>query len=159
MKRILLILIISLLYSCGARKVEKKDDTEQKKTEITGEVKIDIEKIDQTTIEERTIITDSTREEIEETEIIPADPKKDKVIKRKIKRFKAIKNNINKQVSNDVKEHDKTAKTSQKKEQTKKTTQTKGIDKKPFNMLNLIWVILILIIIVYLYIHFKKFIS
>ena len=159
MKRFILILIISLLYSCGARKVEKKDEKETNKLEIKEVVKKDIETIDQTKTDIRLIVTDSIKEEIEETEVIPSNPKKDKIIKRKIKRFKTSKKENNKQVSNDIKTFDKTTETAQKKEQTEKDVKTKGVDKKPLNMLNLLWVILILIIFIYLYIKFRKFFS
>lgn len=140
-----------LLIGCGARKVEKNDIQKEVKTETIDVVKNDISINTDTKIQTKIFVNDSTKEEIEEIETVNTDGSK--LIKRKIKRNKAVKKESNTNTQLNQKSADKTIKTKIQQEQAKESIQTKNIDKKQFDPLSFLisywwlWLILLLVFI------------
>lgn len=144
-------LFISLLLtSCGARKVNRSNTQEKVKEKETELVKNDVVTTGNVKTETTTKTDKVTGEEIEETEVVPIDQSKTaiykgdtlkntKLVKRKIKRNKALKSETNTNTSNDSKTTDKTAKTRQKEKQTKKNEKGKEVEKKQFDPIAMIW--------------------
>lgn len=164
MKKLLIILSL-FLFSCGARKVDKRETLEEIKTEHKDVVKTDLTIESNTKIETKILTDESTKEEIEETVISPIDGNKPAIYgkdtlnnvsltKRKIKRNKAISSINNTNISNDIKSTDKTKETSEKTQQRKKTEATKQVDRKQFDFLSYWWLILLIALAIYL---FKKY--
>ena len=154
--------LISILISCGARKVDKRQLQEEIKTDTKEVVKTDLTINDNIKIETHTIINDTTKEEIEETILIPIDHNKPAIFgkdtlkngqltKRKIKRNKVLKSEVNTNLSNDIKTVDKTTKQSEKTQQVKKNESTKNTHREQFSITELaidlwwLWVLLFLI--------------
>ena len=159
MKKITLIALSLILFSCGARKVEKTKEETKTTTNETVKVNTDVvtEKKEETKV--NIVVTDSTKEEIEETIFEPIG--KPKITIRKIKRFKAIKTNDNTNTSKDEKSTDKTTTVAEKQEQNEKISETKTIDKKQFDVVGMLlsywWLLLLIIIFIILYKRFKKY--
>lgn len=160
-----------MLISCGARKVDKRTTQEEIKTEQKDVVKADLMIDSNTKIETKIITNDSTKEEIEETSVTPIDGnriaiygkdtlKNAKLVKRKIKRNKAITSDNNTIVSNESKTTDKTVAEIEKTQQAKKNETRKHIDKKQFDFIGQIlsywWLILIIAIIIYLWKKYRE---
>jgi len=169
MKQVYLILFL-LLMSCGARKVEKSKEHEKVNTKEKIVVENDITATDNIKIESKSFVIDSTKEEIEEIEISPIDIlkpayyenkelKNTKLVKRKIKRNKAIKSENNTNTSYDSKTLDKTKKTGEKAKQSETNKQTKSVDQKQFNPIALIiqywWLWLLIALILWLLKKYK----
>ncbi len=160
-KQILIIVISFFIFSCGSRKVSKSNTEEKVKEKETELVKKDIVTTDNIKIETTTKTDEVTGEEIEETEVVPIDESKTaiykgdtlkntKLVKRKIKRNKALKSETNTNTSNDSKKHDKTTATSQKEKQIQKNEKGKEVEKKGLDTIAMIilkywWFILLLI--------------
>lgn len=154
---------VLLFASCGARKVNKSDTKEQTEKKEKIVVENDVTALDNITIESKSFVIDSTKEEIEELIISPIDILKPayyenkqltntKLVKRKIKRNKAITSNKNINTQHDSKTHDKSKETSEKAEQSKKNEKTKGVEQEQFNLIDFLfkswWILLIILVIV-----------
>ena len=156
MKKITIIALALILFSCGARKIEKSKEESKTKIEETTKVNTDIEtdKTEETKV--KIVVTDSTKEEIEET--VVEEVGKPKITKRKIKRFKAIKTIDNTNILNNEKSSDKTKSVAEKQEQNQKSTEVKAVDKKQFDFVGQIlsywWLLLLIVFGFYL---FKKY--
>ena len=156
MKKTTIIALSLLLFSCGARKVEKTKEEIKTDTKETVKVNTDIETVKKEETKLNVIVTDSTKEEIEET--IIEEVGKPKITQRKIKRFKAIKTIDNTNILNNEKSSDKTKSVAEKQEQNQKSTEVKAVDKKQFDFVGQIlsyWWLLILI--VFGFYLFKKY--
>lgn len=140
------IALIFLFASCGARKVNKSETKEKIYTKEKIVVENDITATNNITIKSKSFVIDSTKEEIEEIEVTPIDLKKPayyentllnntKLVKRKIKRNKAIKSENNTNTQHDSKALDKSTKKGEKTKQSKKNEETKNVDKKQFDPL------------------------
>lgn len=153
----LIIIAFVVLSSCGARKTELKKDTLEEKKETKTEIKKDIVNDSTVKKEIKVIVTDSTKEEIEETII---ETPKQKVTKRKIKRSIAIKKENNTNILLDEKSTDNTVKTKQEAKQSKTNQQTKNIDRKQFDIIGLLlsywWLWLLIIILLWAYRKYKN---
>lgn len=151
------ILLYSLiLIGCGARKVEKHQTEKEVKTEEINIVKNDVEINNVLQTKTKVFTNDSIKEEIEEIENVNTDGSK--VIRRKIKRNKAVKSESNTNTQLNEKTTDKTITDTKKQESTKESKQTKNIDRKQFDIIGLIlsyWWLWILIILFYLV--YRKF--
>lgn len=167
-----LTIIISLfLFSCGARKVDRRKIQEEIKTEQKEVVKNDVVIDSNTKIETKTYTDETNKEEIEETVVTPIDGNKPAIYgkdtlnnasltKRKIKRNKDVKEINNTILSNDTKTADKTTKKSEKAQQAKNSEQTKNIDKKQFDIIGMIlsywWLWILIAIAIYLFKKYRK---
>ena len=138
----LIIIAFVVLSSCGARKTELKKDIVNDST-VKKEIKV--------------VVTDSTKEEIEET--IIETPNK-KVTQRKIKRNKAVKSNINTNILLNEKTIDKTTTNAKESKQNKTNQQTKNSDRKQFDIIGLLlsywWLWLLIIILLWAYRKYKN---
>lgn len=156
MKKITIIVLSLLLFSCGARKVEKAKEETKTDTKETVKVNTDIETVKKEETKVNVIVTDSTKEEIEET--IIEEIGKPKITQRKIKRSKAIKSTDNTNILANEKSSDKTTAVTEKQEQNKKSSEVKTVDKKQFDFIGQIiqywWLWLSIILVIYL---FKKY--
>lgn len=150
-------LICLLLIGCGARKVEKTHTEKEVKTETIDVVKNDISINTDTKIETKFFVNDSVKEEIEEIETVNIDGSK--LIKRKIKRNKAVKKESNTNTQLNEETTDKTIKTKVQQEQAKENIESKNLDRKQFDPLAFFisywWLWLILALIVFLLKKFK----
>lgn len=160
MKKLTIILLSLLLFSCGARKVEKTKEETKTDTKETVKVNTDIETVKKEETKVNVIVTDSTKEEIEET--IIEEIGKPKITQRKIKRFKAIKTTDNTNILNNEKSTDKTTAVAEKSQQNKTNTENKTVDKKQFDFIGQIlsywWLWLLIILVIYLFKKYRKYI-
>ncbi len=173
MKKIIAILFIILLTSCGARKVNKEKSKEQAKTETvdksTIESKVDINVKTTTTVK----VDDKNETIIEETITEPVDASKESFVidkdgskvvlgnVKKIVRKTIKKNNTKSEVVSDINEVKKEASKEQKNINTntvsKKENSLKEVDKKQYNPFMLIIIGLVCLVILYcLYRFYKK---
>lgn len=156
MKKLTIIALSLLLFSCGARKVEKSTEETKTKTEETAKINTDIETVKKEETKVSVIVTDSTKEEIEETVI--EEIGKPKITQRKIKRFKAIKSIDNTNILNNEKSTDKTIAVAKKQEQNEANKKGKVGERKQFDFIGQIiqywWLWILIILAVYL---FKKY--
>lgn len=152
-------LISITFFSCGARKVNKSDIKEEIKTESSEVVKTDTDSTSNIKIETVTKIDESTKEEIEETVFTVIDNNKPAVfgkdtitngqlVKRKIKRNKALISSNNTNVSNDIKKTNTTTKQSEKEEQAKKNVETKYVEREQYSFITVLWWLWLIILIV-----------
>lgn len=155
---LILFLVFSTLLSCGSRKVQKSNVTEDKK-ETTETHIIDTSRtIIDTNIKIKVIDTSTTCE----IEIIPIDTTKpfmynNKVFKNAILRIKKHKNNISTETTEKVSEkRDNAVITNTKtQEQTQIEVVKKDIDKKE-SVLSYWWILVLLIIG---YVTYRKYIK
>lgn len=151
-----LLLICLLMFGCGAKKIDQRQEEKEVKTELKEVVKNDIvtDKKENTII--KVFINDSVKEEIEEIENVNVDGSK--TIKRKIKRNKSIKTESNTNTQLNEKTNDKTNKNTLQSKQTKESNKTKNLDRKQFDPISFLisywwlWLIVLLVFII-----FKKF--
>ena len=171
MKKFITVLVIISLYSCGSRKVEKRNIEEKTEKKEKIIVEHDITAYDNITIKSKSFVIDSTKEEIEEIEVTPIDVKKPayydntllnntKLVKRKIKRNKALKTETNTNTLHEGKSIDKSKETIQKEEQSKKNEKTKNVDQKQFDPLAFLiqywWLWLIILFVIWLLKKYKE---
>lgn len=156
MKKLIIIILSLLIFSCGARKVEKTAEVVKTDFKETTKVKSDIDVSKKEETKKNIIVNDSTKEEIEETVIESIG--KPKITLRKIKRFKAIKTLDNTNIVKDEKSNDKTIKITEKSKQKQTNTKNKTVDKKQFDFIGQLltywWLWLLIAIGIYL---FKKY--
>lgn len=179
MKTIFKILVISailslvwLFLSCGARKVNKQESKEESKTELTdNSVK---EKQTETNIktEIKLTVDDKNESVTTETTYSPEDPTKEayviekdgtKVVlnnSKKIVKTETKKNNTSTVKENFTVENKKDVDKDQKAvEQVNTSTKENGlkeVKKEPFNVFNLLWLLIPIAVIYYFYRKYKN---
>lgn len=181
MKTIIKILLIGLFFSlialglisCGARKVNKEQSKEEKKSEIVDNSVI--EKQSESNVKETTIVkTDDKNETVtEETTYEPKDETKESFVIEK-DGTKVVLNNAKKTVKKTTQKNNTQTSATENKDESKKEesnqknniqkieeskteNKAKKVDQKQFNWLSLWW--LYLIIIGVLYFIWRKFIK
>jgi len=149
MKKILILFIVfSMLLSCGSRKVQKSNITEDKKEEIETHIVDTSSVVINTDVNTKTLDTSSCSE----IEITPLDTTKpfiynNKTFKNVVLRIKKHKNNISTQTTEKVSEnrHNAVTTTSKNKTQTQIEVVKKDIDKKE-SLLSYWWILLLIAI-------------
>jgi len=165
-KKITIGILALMLCSCGARKVQKSKESTETKTEQTVITKNDMSVNTNVKVETNTKTIDSTKEEIEETIIEPIDKYKPtiyegksidngRIIKRKIKRNKAITTDNNINTSLNEKSTDKTTTDAKTQEQSKKNVQAKDVAQE--SLIKWWWFPLILFVLFVSYKIYRKF--
>ncbi len=154
---IFVVWLASFFISCGSRKVEANKQETEVKTESKEVVKSDVKTDSKIKEETKIIVTDSTKEEIEETII---ETPTLKTTKRKIKRSVAIKKENNTNITIDKNIVDNTQKTSVKEVKIKTNNQTKKVDRKQFDIIGLIlsywWLWILILIALWAYRKYKN---
>lgn len=143
----MLVIMLCFCSSCGSRKVEKSK-TETKETEIVQTSKVDSSKTVTLTDSNTKVVDSSSSDEIE---ILPIDSTKEIVVAGKTyknviirhKKHKAAKvldesKNVSETKQNSVIESGKTQKTKT------VSAEVKNIERKGFNFLNLLWLLLLI---------------
>lgn len=165
----IVLLLCYLLIGCGAKKVNKHHTEKEVKTETIDIVKKDIAIDTNVKTEIKSFVVDSTKEEIEEVEITPIDNLKPaifegkeitntKLIKRKIKRNKALKSESNTNTQLNEKTTDKTTENKKKQEQTEESSESKDIDKEQYDFMPWwVWCIIASVSILFIFLLYRKF--
>lgn len=181
MKTIIKILLIALFFSlialglisCGARKVEKSYSKEEKTSNVIDNSVI--EKQVDTNVKTTTTVKVDDKNEIvtEETIISPEDNTKEAFVIEK-DGTKVVLNNVKKVYKKTIQKNNSQSQTFGNSEQVQKETSkeqkavkkvntykkensVKNVDKKAFNMLNLLWLIIPIALIYFLYRQYKKY--
>lgn len=172
MKKFILILGSFLLFSCGARKVDKREELHTVKTDSSYIIKKDLTVNTNTKIETRIFTNDSTKEEIEEINYSPIDRNKPAIFtdelgnkrelnnisftKRKIKRNKALKTESNIITSEDKKSVDRSKESGNLKKRKEDYSFEKHTFRESFQWY---WIIFIILLLCAAYYYIKKRVS
>jgi len=174
-KTFVILTVLSLIWlclSCGSRKVNKEHSKEEIKTEVVDNSVI--EKQSESNIKQTTTLKVDDKNEIisKEDTFEPIDPTKEAsiidengkktILNNSKKTSKSTTQKNNTSVSSKL-EHTETKKEAVKEQKAVKQVNTskienssKGIDKKPFNPFELLWLIIPLLIIYWVYREYKN---
>ena len=151
MKTKLILISTILLISCGSRKVNKSETTEQSKVSIIDTSKITTNIDTNTKVIDCTNTDEVTIEPVDNSQPILVNGKTYKNVRFKTKK---VKNNIT------TDKVEKVAKNKQKAvimtKESKKSVEVKQVERKQFNWLSLWWLLLLIIAMVYLGYKYRK---
>lgn len=164
--------LVWLFLSCGARKVNKQESKEETKTELTDNSVTEKQTETNIKTENKLTVDDKNETVTEETTYSPEDPTKEayviekdgtktvlsnakKTVKKETKKnnTSVVKNNLTTETK---KEDEKEKKAVKKVNVSTKENSSKEVKKEPFNVFNLLWLIIPIVLIYIFYRIYKK---